>query len=158
MVKPIMLGKIVERRDGRCAGASCLAHRFLYLLRTVQVNKRTFLEERGMAYPLKLLLRRRTMNLSVRLLLRVFLRWSERPAGYRVLTKVTTTTTMWVVYWSSSVPARTRGRTNATPACSTCFYPERAAYARIASFARGLHGSLLHDFTHFTRTQTRGDA
>ena len=55
MVKPIMLGKIVERRDQVRRGfLSPLSNRFLYLLQQVQVNKGPFLRERGMAYPLKL--------------------------------------------------------------------------------------------------------
>ncbi|STT83680.1 Uncharacterised protein [Klebsiella pneumoniae] len=45
MVKPIMLGKIVERRDQVRRGfLSPLSTAFLYLLQQVQVNKRTFLE------------------------------------------------------------------------------------------------------------------
>ncbi len=54
MVKPIMLGKIVN--DGtKCAGASCLRFPPLsLLLQQVQVNKRTFLERTWHGFPLKL--------------------------------------------------------------------------------------------------------
>ncbi len=77
------------------------------------------------------------------------------PRSYRVLTKVTTfTTTMWVVYWVHRSTAN--GRTNATPACSTCFTQNAQHMLSIANFARGCT-AVCFDFTHFTRTQTQGD-
>ncbi len=79
----------------------------------------------------------------------------QAPRGYRVLTKVTTfTTTMWVVYWVHRSTAN--GRTNTTPACSTCFTQNAQHMLSIANFAQS-RAAVCFDFTHFTRTQTQGD-
>ncbi len=62
------------------------------------------MRERGMAYPLKLFATATYDEFISTLVAAGLLTFGlQAPRGYRVLTKVTTfTTTMWVVYWSSS--------------------------------------------------------
>ena len=82
MVNPIISGMIIERRDqvliGFFSPFSTAASTFFSKCRSINGP---FLRERGMVNPRYYLLRRRTINLSVRLLLRVFLPLVGTPQG-----------------------------------------------------------------------------
>lgn len=97
--------KIVERRDQVRRGfLSPLSTAFSTFFSKCRSIKGPFLRERGMAYPLKLFATATYDEFISTLVAAGLLTFGlQAPRGYRVLTKVTTfTTTMWVVYWSSS--------------------------------------------------------
>ncbi len=129
-------------------------HRFLYLLSKCRSIKGPFLRERGMAYPLNYLLRRRTMNLSVRLLLRVSYLWSERPTELPgAYQSYDLTTTMWVVYrvHRGTANGRTKPRQRAAPAL-----PRTRSICSALQLRPELHGSLLLLYA-FHQNATQGD-
>ncbi|BAK12924.1 30S ribosomal protein S19 RpsS [Pantoea ananatis AJ13355] len=150
MVKPIMLGKIVERRDQVRKGfLSPLSTAFSTFFSKCRSIKGPFLRERGMAYPLILFATATYDKLIGTLVATGLLTFGlNAPRGYRVLTKVTTfTTTVRVIYWVHR--GTTNGRTNTTPTGCTGFTQNAQHMLSVTDFAQCC-AAVSFDFTHFT--------
>ncbi len=162
MVKPIMLGRIVERRDRVRRGfLSPLSTAFSTFFSKYGSIKGRFLERSdGMAYPLKLFATATYDEFSTLVAAgHTCSADSERPTGYRVLAPKLRPSPPYcrLVCWVHRSTAN--GRTNATPACSTCF-TQNARNANSFQHCQLRPGVARQSAStlRIRRTQTQGDA